>query len=194
LITLAIARRICAGDIGRERDVADAIEGGEEIVAAVKDLLEADAAFAEIGAGQDLGLQFVLLAEEEAFSYADLAAGANQAFPIVGIGGELASQQNLDAAAEKIMRGRIVRAQGLSVDAFAAAVEAGGKNAGVVEDHEIAGAQQVGEVAELAIRKFAAGSLQVQHAGTVTGSERFLSDEFGGKVEMEIGNQHGVRL
>ena len=128
------------GDVGRERDVADAIEGGEEIVAAVKDLLEADAAFAEIGAGQDLGLQFVLRAEEEAFSYADLAAGANQAFPIIGNSRELACKQNLDAAVEEITRGRIAWADCLSVGAFAAAVEAGGKDASVVEDHEIAGA------------------------------------------------------
>jgi hypothetical protein len=34
----------------------------------------------------------------------------------------------------------------------------------------------------------------VQQAGTVTGRERFLSNEFGGKVKLEIGNQHGVRL
>ena len=40
----------------------------------------------------------------------------------------------------------------------------------------------------------AAGALQVQHAGTITGGEGLLGDEFVGKVEVEIGNPHGVRL
>jgi hypothetical protein len=34
----------------------------------------------------------------------------------------------------------------------------------------------------------------VQHAGVVTGGEGLLGDEFGGKMEVEIGNPHGVRL
>ena len=40
----------------------------------------------------------------------------------------------------------------------------------------------------------AAGSLQVQHTGSIAGGEGILSDEFVGKMEVEVGNQHGFRL
>lgn len=197
LIAFAIAGRIRTGDVGRERDVADAIEGGEEVVHALNGL-KADAALAEFGAGQDIGLKFseiaIVLAEEQSFTDAYFAAGANQAFPIVGIGGKLAGQKNLDAAVEEIAGSRIVRADRVSAGAFAAAMEPGGKDAGVVEDHEIAGLQQVWEIAEHAVGVAAAGSLQVQHAGSVAVGEGVLGNEFVGKVEVEVGNQHDVRL
>jgi len=70
--------------------VADAIEGGEEIVVLIRGGLEADVALAELGAGDDLGLQFVVLAEKKMLADADFAAGTNQASPIVGLSGELA--------------------------------------------------------------------------------------------------------
>jgi len=193
LIALAIARRVRAGNVGRERDMADAIEGGEEVVHAGSGR-EADVALAELGAGEDLGLKFVLVTEEQALADAYLATGTNQAFPIVGFGGELPGEQNLDAAAQKIAGCGIVRAEGLSAGALAATIEPGGKDAGVVEDHEIAGPQQIGEVAEQAIGIVAAGALQVQQAGSVTGGEGVLGNELVGKVEVEIGNQHDVRL
>ena len=151
-------------------------------------------ALAEFRAGQDLGLQFVMLAEEQAFADADLASGTNQAFPIVGLGGELARQQNFDAAVEEITRRGIARADRLSASAFATAIEAGGKDASVVEDDQIAGPQQVGKVAEQAVGLLAAGSLQMQHAGSVAGGERFLGNEFVGKMEVEVGNQHGCQI
>jgi hypothetical protein len=47
LVALAIARRIRPRDIGRKRDVADAIKDGEEIVLVRKDRLETDAALAK---------------------------------------------------------------------------------------------------------------------------------------------------
>jgi hypothetical protein len=34
----------------------------------------------------------------------------------------------------------------------------------------------------------------VKETGSVTGGERLLGNQLVGKVEMEIGNQHGVRL
>jgi hypothetical protein len=47
---------------------------------------------------------------------------------------------------------------------------------------------------EQAVGKMAAGSLQVQHAGGIAGSEGILGDEFVGKMEVEVRNQHGFRL
>jgi len=95
---------------------------------------------------------------------------------------------------EEIAGRRIVRADRMRAGTFAAAIEPRGEDAGVVEDHQIAELQQVRKVAEQAVGVLAAGSLQLQHAGTVAGSERFLGDEFVGQMEVEVRNQHGVRL
>jgi len=77
---------------------------------------------------------------------------------------------------------------------FTTAVNAGGKNAGVVEDYKVTGLQQIGELAELAIRPVAAGALQMQHAGGVAGSKGLLGDEFFREVKVEVGDQHGLQL
>jgi hypothetical protein len=135
LIALAIVGGIRARNVRRERDVADAVEDWEEILNGLK----ANAALAEFSAGEDFGLQFILPAEKQAFADADLAAGPNQAFPIVWVGGKLAREQYLDASVEEIAVGRILRADGMSAGAFAATVEPRWKNARVVEDHDVAG-------------------------------------------------------
>jgi hypothetical protein len=198
LVAFAIAGRIRACDIRREGDVANAIKGSEEVVVLTLGGLKADAALAEFPSAQDLGLQFVeiaiALAKEQPFADADLAAGPNQTLPIVGLGGELAGEQNLDAAAEEIAGGRIVRADRLSAGAFAASIEPRWKDAGVVENQQIAGLQEVRKVAEPAVGMAAAGSLQIEHAGFVASGEGFLGNEVVGKMEVEVGNQHGVRL
>ena len=193
LVALAIAEGIRTSDVGWERDVANAIENSEEIFHARRGL-EANVALAESGAGHNLGLQFILIAEEEAFADSDFAPGTNQALPIVGIGAKLAGQKNFDAAVEEITGCRISRAKRLRADAFAAAEEPGGKDAGVVENEEIAGLQQLREVAKQLVEIATAGSLEVQHAGAIACREGFLGDEFVGKVEVEIGNPHGFRL
>lgn len=122
------------------------------------------------------------------FTNAELAAGPNQAFPIVGLGGELAGEKDLDTALKKSARGGIVRAYGLNVYAFAPAIKPCGKDAGIVEDQQIAGVKQVRKVAELAIGIVAAGALQMQHPRAVTSRERLLGNEFAGEMEIEIGN------
>jgi hypothetical protein len=157
--------------------VADAIESGEKIVHTLS-RLKAEVALAELSARQDLGLEFILIAEEEAFADSNFATGTNQTLPIVGISCELTSEKDFDAAAS----------------GFAASEESRWKDAGIVEDDEIAGLQKVREFPEQAIGMSAAGALQVQHAGAVAGGERFLRDEFDGKVEVEIGDLHAVRL
>ena len=205
LVAMEIARRIGAGDVRRKRDVADAAESGEEVVLAVvfvmvifvifsSKRLKSDAAFAKVGAGENIGLQFVMLPEKKAFADADLASGANQALPIIRVRRKLAREQDLNASLQKVACRRIVRAHGLRASAFAAAVKTGRKDAGVVENDEIAGAQQVREIAEQAIRVLAAGSLKMQHAGAVAGGEGFLGNEFFGEMKVEVGDQHRARL
>jgi len=205
LVAIEVARRIGARDVRRKWDVADAAEKSEEVVLPVvfvtvivvvfsSKRLKSDAAFAELGAGENFGLQFVVLPEKEAFADANLASGVNQAFPIVRVGRELAREQDLDASLQNVACWGIARAPGLRARAFAAAVKPGRKDAGVVENNEIAGAQQIGEIAEQAIRVLATGSLKMQQAGAVAGGERFLCDEFFGEMKAEVGDQHRARL
>jgi hypothetical protein len=72
--------------------------------------------------------------------------------------------------------------------AFAPAIKTCGKDAGIVEDQQIAGVKQVRKVEELAIGMMAAGALQMQHPRAVTSGERLLGNEFVGEMEMEVGN------
>ena len=200
LVAIKIAGRIGARDIGRKRDVADAVENRKEAIFAVVFVifpgkrLKADAAFAELGAGKHLGLQFIVLTEKKPFTNADFAAGADQTFPIVGVGGKLAREQDLDAAPQKVTCRGIVRANRLRTSAFAAAIESSGKDTGVVEDDEIAGTQPIGKIVEEAIGILATGSLKMKHAGAIAGGERLLGDEFFGEMKIEVGDQHRARL
>ena len=75
-----------------------------------------------------------------------------------------------------------------------AAIEPRRENAGVVKDNQIAGPQQVGKIPKQPVSILAAGSLQMQHPGVVTAGKWFLGDEFVGQVEVEVRNQHAVRL
>lgn len=205
LVAIEVARRIGARDVRRKWDVADAAEKSEEVVLPVVFVmvifvifsdkrLKSDAAFAKVGAGENFGLQFVVLTEKKAFAQADLASGANQALPIVRVRRKLAREQELNASLQKVARCGIARAHGLRARAFAAAVKTGRKDAGVVENNEIAGAQQIGEIAEQAISVLATGSLKMQHTRAIAGSERFLCNEFFGEMKVEVGDQHRTRL
>ena len=60
MIACAVAGRIWTRNVGWERDVADAIDDGVEII----DWLKADMAFAELGAGNNFCLQVIVIAEK----------------------------------------------------------------------------------------------------------------------------------
>src|SRR5579872_3776081 len=60
LIALAIGGGIFAGDVGREGDVSDLVDTNDTIIDGIK----ADAALSERAAGDDLGPEFVVVAEQ----------------------------------------------------------------------------------------------------------------------------------
>ena len=112
---------------------------------------EPDAAFSETASGHDFRLQLVLLSEKQVLSHADFSSGAHQALPFIGFARKLAGQENFDLAAQKIARGGILRAEGLRLYAAPPAIEAGGKDAGIVKHDQIVGSQQVRKIAELRV-------------------------------------------
>ena len=63
LIAVAVVGRVSAVDVGRKWNMADAVESGEEIIGGAEGI-EADGALAEFAAGENFGLQVVVLAEK----------------------------------------------------------------------------------------------------------------------------------
>jgi hypothetical protein len=90
---------------------------------------------------------------------ANLASGADQTLPIVRLSRYPPRQQDLDTSLKKIAGGGIARADRLRADAFAAAIESGGKDAGVVDDQQIARLKQAGKIAKQAVGVFSCASL-----------------------------------
>jgi hypothetical protein len=147
LIAVAIGGGVGAGDVGRERDVADFFHASEEVA----HRSEADAALAEFAAGDDLGLELVVIPKEKMLADSDFAAWADQTLPFIRIALQLPCEQDLDPAAKKVARGGILRAERLGPKACAASVKTSGKYACVIEDKEIAGTEEIRKVAELDI-------------------------------------------
>lgn len=182
LVAVAIVRGIRTGDVGREGDMADLVDCGKEIV----DWREADVALTEFAAGNDFGAEFIVGSEEKMLADGDFAAGADEAFPVIGIVLQLFCEEDFDASAEEVAGGRIVRAQGLGLQTSTAAIEAGGKDASVVEDDEVCGAKQAGEVAEIEMfdGSVEGGKMQKSRGGAV--GERLLGDQFVRKFVVKI--------
>ena len=120
-------------------------------------------AFAEGAPLGDLRLEFFTRAEKNVLADADLAAGPDQALPLVWILTQLPSQQNFDAPLEEIARRGVVGTDRLGLRATPPAVEPGGKYAGVVEHEKVVGPQKAGKVAEDEVLGSSGLPIQVEH-------------------------------
>jgi len=170
--------------------VSDLVDAGEEVIDGVK----ADVALSEFSTGDDLGAEFVVVAEEEMLPDADFAAWTDQALPLVRILSQLMREENLDAPAKELVRSGILRAQRLRVEASTASVETRGKHASVVEDDEIGGVKKIGEFAEVEVAKGPARSAKTKQAGSRAIGKGLLRDQFLRKFELKIGDEHEERL
>lgn len=186
LVAVAVGGRVRAGDVRGERDMSDALDGGEEILAGG----EADAAFSEFAAGGDFGLQLVAIAEKKMLADSDFAAGANETFPFVGIFSQLFCEEDFDASLEKIAGSGIARTERLGFEAGATAVETGRNDARIVEDHQVIRAEKARKFAELAVFESAGGSVQMKKTRGGAVGQRVLSDQFLREFEIEIGDEH----
>ena len=125
--------------------------------------------------------KFVVLAEEQLFSHADLSPGPHQALPLVGFARNLPGQEDFDSAPQKISRSRILRAERLRLHAASPAIQARGKDARVVEHDQVVRSQQVGKVPELCIAQLFSAAIQMQQPRRRPVGQRFLGNEFVGK-------------
>jgi hypothetical protein len=123
---------------------------------------EPDAPFAKRAARDHLCLQLVMFSEEELLADCDLAAGTDQALPLIWILRELPSQQNFDTAAEKIPSCGIVRTDRMGLKPGPASVQSRRKHAGIVEYDQIVSPQELGKVAELAVAAASRGAFDMK--------------------------------
>ncbi len=153
-----------AGDVGRERDGADGggIEGALEF--------EEDDA---LGALDDSGTKRPFGGVELEEPAGDcLAARPEEYFPAAV--GEGPDKEHFDGAA------------GIGTDA----VEAGGHDAGIVHDEEVARAEEGGEFAKDVMGDGASGAADEEEAGGIAWCGGLLGDQFPGEFEVEVARTH----
>src|SRR5579864_3142555 len=90
------------------------------------------------------------------FADGNFSARPNEALPVVGVGLQVAREEDFDASAKKVARGRILRAESLRLKTSAPAIQTRGKHSSVVEDNEVTGTEKLREFPELTIYKSAA--------------------------------------
>ena len=190
LVALAIPLAVFAGNVRWQGHVAKSFYDFEKIVQRRK----ADATLPKLSPAEHFRLEIIMLPKKEVLAHTDFSPRANQAFPLARILIELARQQDLHPAVEKITRGRIPLAYGLRFGTRPPSVKAGGKHAGIVEDHEVIGAQQVGEIPKNSIFEPRVLALDMEQARISTVGERFLRNLKLGQVVMKMGDEHAARL
>ena len=154
--------------------------------------VKADGALAELAMIDDRGPQFVCRALPEADGFASqyFAARTDQALPGRRVDIELFCQQHFDTAMEEAAHSRVAGAERLGPKPAAVSEEAGGYDACVVQDEQIARLQMLGKFPEPAILKVPGFPVQVEHAGGSAVSKRLLCYEFFREMEIEVRDEH----
>ena len=169
LVPLAIEVHVRPLDVGRQRDVADGFDGVRHRSRVARP--EPDEAAAEEALFQHLAVNRAPAPlEAHAPARPHPLARVDKRLPVLVVNAR--EQQDLDAAPAGL----------------AFADEPRREDPGVVEDHQVAGAEQAAEV----------GHGRVGHRAALRSSEqprrpncrRVLRDEFGGQVEGEVSDPH----
>lgn len=186
----AVRGKLVAVDVGWQGHVADLLDLGEEVRVGG----EAEGSFAEATGRDDLGLQERMVemwgGKEKVFADLNFAGGAAEGSPddLAGVlRTEVFGEEDLDATG---WVGRV----GLGAEAGAGGEEAGGKDAGVVEDNEVAGAEVVGEVSEVIVDESSASAVEDEHAARSADGGWGLCDEVFWKIEVEVCDAHLVQF
>ncbi len=163
--------------------MADALERGVE----VGDGSEAQRALAEVAGGEHRSRQARDRAKWSVSPGWTFFAGLTSADQSLWLGGEPLREQDFDVAAG---RGRVV----LRGEAARGGEEARGKHAGVVEDQQVAGLEQRGQVGEVVVGEGAGAAVERHHAAAAAHRGRLLRDEVFGEVVVEVGDEHKGRV
>jgi hypothetical protein len=165
LIARLVVGSIGATDVGRKGDVAEALElagcvseGGQEPHPAT--------ALGFLGRGKNLDV--------EGLVHVDASAGTEPA------------PRTHHGLPDVVAQGTHEEHLGLA-SARAGAQEAGGKDAAAIGDHEVAGSEEVGEVAKGVVAHRRPGAVEDEQARSVALGEGLLGDRLVGKRVVEIG-------
>ena len=200
LIAIAVRIRIVAADVGRERHVADAFEGCEEIF----HRLEAKQPLAELPALQHLSLKLDQPRrprKDKPFADSDLSGRAHESAPKafaswwrigdcglpgprIGTWGtrhlwnNLLGEQHLDHSGRLLPvahRGPL-------------RIKPSGNHTAVVQHQHVAGRQQRRKLRKLRIAQKACRAIHDQHAALAARGGRLLRNQLRRQVEVEVGN------
>jgi hypothetical protein len=159
-----------------------ALDGSEEVGYRI----EPQSTLSEFPPRNHLGMQS--LAKRKSFTDTNLPTRTNQRFPIALA--DLLYQQRLALPLQKLLCRSIAWAHRLRVRSAAMSVKARRKHLRIVEDDKVTFPKQVRKLAEHAIADLAVITSHVQHARGGAIHKRFLRDQFFGKVEVEVGDEH----
>ena len=104
----------------------------------------------------------------------------------------MAGEQNLDSAVQKFASCGIVRTDGLRPESAAMTVEASRKYAGVIEDHQVVGPQELREIPKLQVSQTAIAAIEMKEPGGGAIRQRLLGDLVLGQIVMEFGHKHAI--
>ncbi len=197
LVALAVGRLVGPRDVRGQRHVPDLLHRRQKI----RHRREPQGAFAEAAARHHLRREFVVRPEVEPLADPDLAPRVHQRLPGVGFAGQRRGQQRFHLAVEKLVRRRVARAERLRAHPLAAAEEARWKYPGVVQHQQVAGAQELGQLAKPAVckllpgcRKLLRGPHQVQQTRSRAFCRGLLRDELGRQLVIEVRDLHAAIL
>src|SRR5581483_3361293 len=130
-----VARAVWPINVGRQWHMADLFHHPPEIRQGTK----TDGPLTEASAGQDLGLEFVLLIEEQTFPNSDLAPRPDQTLPVVRLLRNLLRKQDFHTPAQEIPGGGIAGAYRLCSCSGAVSEQARRKYPCVIEYEQVVG-------------------------------------------------------
>ena len=186
LVAVAVFGGVVAVDVGRQRHVADAVEDSAEVVGGG----EAQSAFAELAGGEDFGF------EQRCWWSSDAAKCRCSPGWTLRPGRTRAVQS---CSASCWVSRTSMRPVGSGELCWvcrpgAGGVEAGGDDAAVVEDQQVAGAEELGQIAKEIVVVFAGGAVEDEHAAGAADGRWGLRDQLFGEIEMEVGYAHSCQF
>jgi len=143
---------------------------------------EAKGALAEFSGREDLRRE-VWVGEVEGLAGLDLFCGLYKGCPVVVLGGQPPGKKDFDVAAGS---GAVV----LCRKTGAGGVESCGQDAGVVEDKEIAGLQQLRKISEEMVGEPTRLAVEREHTAGAADRWRVLGNEVFGEIVVEFGDKH----
>lgn len=171
LVALAVRLGVGALDVGRQGDMADFVEEGEQIGG-----VEDQGALAEFALSGDGGGE--VGGELDLGAGADLASWFDEGLPGLGTGGGV-EEEDFDRGCGG---GEV-------------AVEPGREDAGVVQDQVVLGGEVGGEVFETVVAPSLGVAVEHEHARIGAAGEGLLGDGGFGEVEVEFGGvEHWYQL